>query len=115
MATTIKLDDNLLARLENKAKKQQLSAEQLAIRILTEAVEDSESIAPRDVVTRIQATTPNPSQVRPATANLEVLLNSAPGDPGFELETWRRQWSLVEADFPGDVNRRYRPVGKRSR
>lgn len=99
MAITITLDDDLVAGLENRAKKQQLSVEQLAIGILTEAVEESESVAPRAAVTRIQATAPNPAQVRPATANLADVLRAAPSDPCFDLASWKRQWSIVEAEM----------------
>ena len=97
MAITITLDDDLVAGLESRAKEHQFSVEQLAISILTKAVEESESVTPREAVTRIQATTPNPTQVRPATANLADVLRAAPGDPCFDLESWKRQWSVVEA------------------
>ncbi|MFI5458013.1 MAG: hypothetical protein ACHRXM_21445 [Isosphaerales bacterium] len=99
MAITITLDDDLVAGLESRAKKQQLSVEQFAIGILTAALEESESVTPREAVTRIQATAPNPSQVRPATANLADVLNAAPGDPCFDLESWKRQWSVVGAEL----------------
>ena len=99
MAITITLDDDLVARLENGAKKQQLSVEQLAIRILTEALVESESVTPREVVTRIQATAPNRSHVRPATANLADVLRASPGDPCFDLASWNLQWSVVEAEL----------------
>jgi plasmid stability protein len=99
MAITINLDDDLAAALENRAKKQQLSAEQFAINILTEALLGSESITLREAVTTIRATAPNPSQVRPATANLADVLRAAPGDPCFDLENWNRQWSVVEAEL----------------
>ena len=98
MAITILLDDDLVAGLENRAKKQQLSVEQFAIGLLTEAIE-SECATPREIVTKIQATPPNPSQIRPATENLADLLRAAPGDPCFDLETWTRQWSAIEADM----------------
>ena len=99
MAISITLDDELVGRLENKAKKLQLSVEQFAISILTEAVKEPESVTPREAVTRIQVTAPNPAQVRPATANLADVLRAAPGDPCFDLESWNRQWSVVEAEL----------------
>ena len=98
MAITITLEDDLVAGLENRAKKQQLSVEQFAISILSEAVEESESVTPQEAVTRIQTTPPNPSQIRPATANLADVLRAAPDDPCFDLENWNRQWSIVEAE-----------------
>jgi hypothetical protein len=99
MTITITLDEYLVAGLENKAKKQQLSVEQFAISILTEVVEEAESVTPREAAIRIQATVPNPAQVRPATANLADVLHAAPGDPCFDLESWNRQWSVVEAEL----------------
>ncbi len=99
MAITITLDDDLVAALGTRAKKKQLSVEQFAISILAEAMEASESVTPREAVTKIQATAPNPSQIRPATANLADVLRAAPGDPSFDLETWKRQWSVVETEL----------------
>jgi hypothetical protein len=99
MAISIKLDDNLVTELGKKAKEQQLSVEHLAIRILTEAVREFESVTPQEVVARVQATAPNPGQIRSATANLAELLSSADGEPDLDLEAWKRQWSAVEADL----------------
>ena len=98
MAITITLEDELVAGLENRAKQQQLSVEQFAISLLTEAIE-SESDTPLEVVARIRATAPNPSQFRPATADLADVLRAAPGDPCFDLENWNRQWSVIEAEM----------------
>jgi hypothetical protein len=99
MAITITLDDDLVAGLENKAKKQQLSVEQFAIGILSEAVEEPESETLEEIVARIRATPPNPSMIRPATGNLADLLIASPDDPCFDLESWERQWSVVEAEL----------------
>jgi len=99
MAITITLDDNLLVELENRAKKQQLSVEQFALSILTEAVQETDFATPREAVARIQATPPNPTQIRPATANLADLLHAISGDPSFDLDSWKRQWSVVEAEL----------------
>jgi len=93
MAVTITLDDALAAGLENRAKTQQLSVEQFAIRILTQAMGESGS------VTIAQGTALQPSRVRPATANLAEVLRAAAGDPSFDLENWNRQWSTVEAEL----------------
>src|SRR4051794_13074655 len=98
MPITITLDDELVAGLENQARKQQLSVEQFAISVLTEASEESESVTPREAATRIQATTPNPSQVRLATSNMADVLRAAPVDPCFDPENWKRQWAGIEAE-----------------
>jgi hypothetical protein len=99
MALTINLDDELVAGLANKAMKQELSVEQLAISILTEAAREFESLTPLEAVARVQATPPNPCQMRSATANLADLLSSPGGEPDLDPEVWRRQWSAVEADL----------------
>ena len=99
MAITITLEDDLVVGLANRAKKQQLSVEQFAINLLTEALVESESVTPREVVSRIRATAPNPSQIRPATPNLADVLLAEPGDPCFDVENWNRQWSHVEAEM----------------
>ena len=99
MAITIPLSDDLIAELNERAKKQQLTVEQLAIQILTEAVAGFELVTPREVVSRIRSTPPNPTQVRTSTANLADLLDAAPGHPFFDLESWKRQWSVEEAEM----------------
>jgi hypothetical protein len=85
MALTIDLDDELVAALENKARIQQLSVEQLAIGILTEAAREFESLTPLEAVAKVQATPPNPCQIRSATANLAELLSSPDGEPDLAL------------------------------
>jgi plasmid stability protein len=99
MAMTFTFEDDLVAELKDRAKQQQLSVEQLVIRILTEAMASSEPVTAREAVARVQAAPPNPAQVRPATADLADLLHAAPGDPCFELENWKRQWSDIEPEM----------------
>ena len=57
---------------------------------------DPEMIA---LVERIKATPPNPAAIHPATASLAELLQDAPEDPDFDLETWTREWRAVEAEM----------------
>jgi hypothetical protein len=57
---------------------------------------DPEMIA---LVERIKATPPNPAAIHPATASLAELLQNAPEDPDFDLETWTRQWEAIEAEM----------------
>jgi prevent-host-death family protein len=57
---------------------------------------DPEMIA---LVERIKATPPNPAAIHPATASLAELLQNAPEDPDFDLETWTRQWDAIEAEM----------------
>lgn len=57
---------------------------------------DPEMIA---LVERIKATPPNSAAIHPATASLAELLQNAPEDPDFDLETWTRQWDAIEAEM----------------
>ena len=57
---------------------------------------DPEMIA---LVERIKATPPNPAAIHPATVSLAELLQNAPEDPDFDLETWTRQWDAIEAEM----------------
>ena len=52
-----------------------------------------------ELVTAIQATSSNPALIRAATANLAELLHAAPDDSSFDLQSWQRQWSAVEAEM----------------
>ncbi|HRV95163.1 MAG TPA: type II toxin-antitoxin system Phd/YefM family antitoxin [Anaerolineae bacterium] len=57
---------------------------------------DPELIA---LVERIKATPPNPAVVHPATASLSELLQNAPDDPDFDLESWTQQWQAIESQM----------------
>jgi prevent-host-death family protein len=57
---------------------------------------DPEMIA---LVEWIKATPPNPNNIHPATASLADLLQNAPEDPDFDLETWTQQWDAIEAEM----------------
>jgi hypothetical protein len=52
---------------------------------------------PVEAVEFIRRTPASSTQIRPATVNLADLLTVAPTDPTFDLESWQRQWSEVEA------------------
>ncbi|HEY83672.1 MAG TPA: type II toxin-antitoxin system Phd/YefM family antitoxin [Chloroflexi bacterium] len=47
----------------------------------------------------IRATPPNPAAIHPATDSLAELLQNAPEDSNFDLETWTRQWETIEAEM----------------
>jgi prevent-host-death family protein len=57
---------------------------------------DPEMIA---LVEKIKAEPPNPNNIHPARASLADLLQNAPEDPDFDLETWTRQWDAIEAEM----------------
>jgi hypothetical protein len=54
---------------------------------------------PEETVELIRTVPPNPAQIRPAKVSLADLLQATPSDPTFDLETWRHQWSDVEAEL----------------
>jgi hypothetical protein len=54
---------------------------------------------PEEAVALIRNMPANPAQIRPATQNLVEVLQSATSDPSFDLESWQRQWSAVEAEL----------------
>jgi prevent-host-death family protein len=51
------------------------------------------------LVEQIKATPPNPDAIHPATTSLAELLQDAPEDADFDLETWTRQWNAIEAEM----------------
>ena len=59
----------------------------------------SDDCTPEEIVEFIRKSPPNPTQIRSATANLGDLLMAAPTDPTFDLESWQRQWSEMEAEL----------------
>jgi hypothetical protein len=62
-------------------------------------MEKPEASTLEEIVERIRATAPNPSSIRPATANLADLLQTSAEAPGFDLPEWDRQWSAVEREL----------------
>jgi plasmid stability protein len=98
MTITITLEDDVVAGLQHRAERRQRSVEELAVEILTAAVEDLELSTPLEVVGRMQASKPNTDQIRPATASLATLLQASPDDPDFNLNDWQRQWAAVSSE-----------------
>ena len=76
--------------LREQARRRLTPAEIEAIR------NDPELVA---LVERIKATPPNPAAIHPATASLAELLQNAPEDPDFDLESWTQQWQAIEAEM----------------
>jgi plasmid stability protein len=98
MAITITLPDEIEIQLQRKAQGQHLSVEELALEILGHALETEEPFpTPEEVVAKIQATPPNPHNIRPAGGSLAGALRNAPDDPDFDLVAWNREWA---AGFP---------------
>ena len=86
--------------LKDKAKAQQLSVEELALGILGHALENDELFpTPEEVVAKIQATPPDPRNIRPASGSLAEALQTASTDPKFDLAEWNSAWASVEAEM----------------
>jgi hypothetical protein len=62
-----------------------------------QALEDE--CTPEEAVELIRTTPANRTQIRPATMNLADVLQAAPCDPAFDLESWHRRWSEMEAEL----------------
>ena len=99
MALSIHLTDELETKLNREAKNRQLSPEQVATDILTNALENDLIPTVTEVVARIKATPPNPAMITPSQGSLADALRSGPTDPNFDLETWRRNWAMAENEL----------------
>lgn len=97
MSITLTLPRALEAALRSAAEARDLSVEQLALDILGQAVSTTRAPSPEDVVAEIRSA---PASAGPASGgSLAEALRSAAEDPEFELETWRHEWSTVEAEM----------------
>ncbi len=100
MAITITLPNKIETLLQREAQEQQLSAEELALEILGEALKKEETfLSLEEVVAKIQATPPNPHSFRPAKGSLSEALREAPEDPHFNLAEWKKSWAAVAAEI----------------
>ncbi len=100
MTVTITLPDEIETHLKRKARMQYLSVEELALEILSNALEMQESFpSPEEVVAKIKATSPDPRGIRLASGSLAEALRHAPDDPDFDMATWSREWAAVEAEM----------------
>lgn len=99
MAVVLTLPRNLEERLQRRAGLQHRSVEEIAIDILSGALEEDTFPTPEEVVARIRATPPNPLSMRRATGSLADALRNAPHDPNFDLERWEKEWATAEAEM----------------
>lgn len=97
MSVTITLPRNLEAELKSAADARKSSIEELVIALLDKAIQAYLAPSPEEIVTEIRAV--RPATVRAANGSLAEALSSAPEDPDFDLEAWRRGWSAVEAEM----------------
>ena len=100
MTMTITVPENLEVQLQQQAKAQHRSAEDVAVGILRDALEGM-TVFPSidDVVATIKGARPNPQGIRPARGSLADALRSAPSDPEFDLARWNQDWAAVESEM----------------
>lgn len=123
MTLTITLPEKIAEQLQRKAKERHLSAVEVAIDLLENALDEqadfhpalangktltaaaddeAETVfpTPEEVVAKIKVLGPSdPRNIRPATGSLAQALRSIPSDPDFDFEEWNRQWAEVEAEM----------------
>jgi hypothetical protein len=99
MTLTITLPNHLAEQLQRKAEEEKLTAEEVAIDLLEDALEEIWWPTPEDVVAKIKAMPPEPSAIRPAEGSLAEALRRLPPDPEFDLAEWERQWAEVESEM----------------
>lgn len=101
MMITINVSDPLANQLRNQASSQHLTPEQLALRILEEALEARrERVSTLDrIVAEIKSTPRNPLALRPAEGSLQEALLNSPENPEFDLQAWERDWAVVEQEI----------------
>ena len=97
MSVTITLPQHLEAKLQSAAEARRSSIEELALTLLSNAVQAVLAPTPEDVVAEIRLA--GPTDAPPASDSLEQALAEAPEDPTFDLEVWKRQWSAAEAEM----------------
>lgn len=100
MTKTVELPDELEDALENKAKQQQQSVNELVVDILTEVLAQEQNNATLEsLVAEIKAQPANSPMFQPAQGSLAEVLRKQPHDPAFDLEKWRREWAEAAAEM----------------
>lgn len=99
MTLTIHLSDSLASRLRTRAALQRLSPEQLALDILSGALEGGNRSATTldSVVAAIRATPP--SAKRPAAGSLLDALKVSASSTDFDLDQWEVDWAAIEQEM----------------
>jgi hypothetical protein len=113
------LTGKIAERIQRKAEERHLSAEEVAVDLLQDALADEPNFqddtsngrrpiieadddfpTPEEVVAKIKALGPtDPRYIRPAAGSLAEALRSIPHDPDFDLAAWELQWAAIEAEM----------------
>lgn len=100
MALTLTIPDELVEQLQQTAKEQQLSVEDIIVQILRDALPHNDYFpTPEQVVAKIKALPKNPMNPLPPQGSLAEYLRNSPTDPNFDLDAWNKEWKAVEAEM----------------
>ncbi len=99
MATTITLPDTLETELQQRARTEQRSVEDIALEILHEAFAGPTLSSLDAVVAKIKSTGPNPDNIRSAQGSLADVLRRTQSLQDFDLDRWNKEWAMVEAEM----------------
>lgn len=100
MTFTITMPDEIATQLKRKARQEHRSVEELAVELLSQALEQEKFwLSPEDVVAKMRALPPNPGGCRSASGSLAEALRQAPEDPDFDLARWEQEWANVETEM----------------
>lgn len=102
MVMTLTFPPNIAKQLEQLSQTQQISAEELALKFISEGLADVDlesNVELEQLVQEVQSMPPNPDAIIPAKGDLLSALQNSPEDPEFDLEQWQRQWSAVETEI----------------
>jgi plasmid stability protein len=99
MATTITLPDTLETELQQRARVQQRSVEDIALEILHEAFAETTLPGLDAVVAKIKSTGPNQHNIRSAQGSLADVLRRTHSTQDFDLDQWNKEWAAVEAEM----------------
>jgi hypothetical protein len=97
---SIVIPESLEVRLEEEAVHQGIAAPELAVKLLSAALNGEPADASvEDIVARIQATPPNSDNIRPATGSLADALRGCGEEPNLDVTEWNRAYLAVEAEM----------------
>lgn len=99
MATTITLPDALEIELQQRARTEQRSVEDVVLEILHEAFAETTLPSLDAVAAKIKSTGPNPGNIRPAQGSLADVLRRTNSTQDVDLDQWNKEWAAVEAEM----------------
>jgi hypothetical protein len=101
MNVTVTIPDDQVTQLEHLAQYRNRSLDNLLTEFLLETIRQKLTDDQRlqQLVAETRALPYNPHNLRPAQGSLLEALKNSPVEPDFNLETWNKQWAMVEAEM----------------